>query len=440
VNDVLTTVLGPTEPGGFVHRPSRGLAVAIAVGALVAMPLGSAALPPAYAASGSGTVLATIAVGPRPQDAVVSPDGRFAYLTTLDDGRLTEIDLVDLAVTRSLQVGVTAGAIVWVGSLLVVADAASGNLVTVNPTTFEIEGSVPTGADPIALSVSGDASTLVFSGWEARSIGVVDLGSGRSSLLSVDGKPWGIDLFADDTRAAIADTSNGRVVIATIGTTSETIATVDVGGRPSYIAVAPDERVAYVANADNGTVDVVDLESLAVVDSFVVGGKPWGVAVSADGRYVYVPDNSGGTLIAIDARTGSVVSVTPTGTFPDFVALSPDGALVLVPNSGSGTLSVVQGHSEPGGSVATPGEDPSSGAGGTDDASGSEAEGSAEAQDSGLPVLGFAIGGGTFALLATAAVLVLLLRRRAAPASTPGAAPTEMIRLEKSPGVRLTKD
>jgi YVTN family beta-propeller protein len=66
------------------------------------------------------------------------------------------------------------------------------------------------------------------------------------------------------------------------------LATLTVGGEPSGVAVTPDGRTAYVANADDGTVSVIDASTLAVTSAISVGVQPEGVVVSPDGMFLYV--------------------------------------------------------------------------------------------------------------------------------------------------------
>ena len=331
-------------------RTIRLTAVPVLLGVMLFPGIGAASAAPVSVVRG-GDVIATIATGPRPQDVVVSPDGRFAYVTTFDDGLITKIDLSDFTVVGQTSVGPSAGAVISTVNGIVVASETGSTVNTLDPDTLAPIGGFNTeGTDPIALTSSADGTITVFAAAQRGAIGIIDDANQYFSFVEIGGKPWGVDLFAGDTRAIVADQTNARVVIATLGTGGESpvvIANVPVGGRPSYLAVAPDESVAYVANADRGAVDVVDLSTLTVTASYAVGGKPWGVAVSSDGKYLYIPDNSGGTVIAVDAATGRVLSTTPTGTHPDFVAVSPDGTQVFVPNSGSNTLTVVQGYSTP---------------------------------------------------------------------------------------------
>lgn len=58
------------------------------------------------------------------------------------------------------------------------------------------------------------------------------------------------------------------------------------------IAIAPDGRWIYVANAKDTTVSVVDTKAKTRVADIEVGGAPVQVAFAPDGRHVYASHDS----------------------------------------------------------------------------------------------------------------------------------------------------
>jgi YVTN family beta-propeller protein len=69
-----------------------------------------------------------------------------------------------------------------------------------------------------------------------------------------------------------------------LGVTDE----IAVGTRPCSVAVDPAAGTAYVANASDGTVSVVDLAARDVAATITVGTKPNGVAVDPSAGVVHV--------------------------------------------------------------------------------------------------------------------------------------------------------
>jgi YVTN family beta-propeller protein len=105
--------------------------------------------------------------------------------------------------------------------------------------------------------------------------------------------------------------SNSVTVIRT--DRNRVVATLAVGEGPRSIALAPDGRVAYVANALSGDISIIDVESpsprrfRASVrrERVTTGSGAVGVIVSPDGRRVFVANESQDTI--------SVLDTTPLG-------------------------------------------------------------------------------------------------------------------------------
>jgi DNA-binding beta-propeller fold protein YncE len=128
-----------------------------------------------------------------------------------------------------------------------------------------------------------------------------------------------------------------------IGEVEQGIATFG-GSHPNAIAVGPD--AVYVSNGNNDSISILDRHayreldrvSLSVLDGFdsrLKGVQPVGVAVSPDGRYLYVAE-AGINAIAVlrlDEGDARVIGHIPTGWWPSSVRVSLDGRTLYVANS-----------------------------------------------------------------------------------------------------------
>ena len=130
--------------------------------------------------------------------------------------------------------------------------------------------------------------------------------------LSADGRyVWSVNPGADTVSVIYARTN--RV-----------IARIRVGDEPQSVAVDPNNRYAYVANAASGTVTVIRITRArgsrlrARTDrragrrgQIVTGSEPWNVVVSPNGRRVYVANSGQDTITVIDGtrprRRGGVI-------------------------------------------------------------------------------------------------------------------------------------
>jgi YVTN family beta-propeller protein len=85
----------------------------------------------------------------------------------------------------------------------------------------------------------------------------------------------------------------------------------------------------YVPNGMSNTVDVIDPNTMAVVDQYPVGQLPQHVVPSWDMQTLYVNNNQGNSLTPIDPRTGKPGTPIPIAD-PYNLYFSPDGEQAIV--------------------------------------------------------------------------------------------------------------
>ncbi|MGH9019353.1 MAG: YncE family protein, partial [Acidimicrobiales bacterium] len=120
------------------------------------------------------------------------------------------------------------------------------------------------------------------------------------------------------------------------------VGTVDVGGRPFFLALSTDGTVAYVADKESCDLREISVASLTVASTVAwptAHGCPFGIGAGAvDGTaytvtgsdHTYDEAHAGNKLGIVDFPSGSVRILGPVGRDPVTVALSPDGATAYV--------------------------------------------------------------------------------------------------------------
>lgn len=121
--------------------------------------------------------------------------------------------------------------------------------------------------------------------------------------------------------------------------------------RPSLLQ--PDLRLyAYVANAGDGTLTVVDLAALRTVGAIRVGPAPNGLRIRPEGKSlalgletardeIWGVSAAGGQVWVVDAPSSQVVARIPVGAGAFGLDFSPDGARAYVAESRAGTVSML---------------------------------------------------------------------------------------------------
>lgn len=217
-----------------------------------------------------------------PVEAAFTPDGRFVYVSNYKMFGPGYDPVADDGCDRGD----------WDDSFVYKIDVATLDIVDV----------VPTGAVPKFLAVSPDGSRLVVSNWCGFDVSVIDTAT---------------------------DTEIGRV---------------DVGRHPRGIAIRSDSRYAYVTVMGEARIDVVDLQSLNVVNSLreAAGTTPRHVVLSDDDRFLYVSNHTMNSVRKIDLGTGEVLGIARTGVETRTMVIADDGEALYVVNYRDGTISKVR--------------------------------------------------------------------------------------------------
>ncbi|MFG2595959.1 YncE family protein [Streptomyces sp. NPDC048462] len=130
-------------------------------------------------------------------------------------------------------------------------------------------------------------------------------------------------------------------------------ASIDIGGNPRSIALAPDGAHAYVTSAGNDSVYVIATATNTVITAIGVGCSPHGVMVTPEGSRAYVASYFGNSVSVIDTATNTVSDTVGVGTHPWEVSLPLGGEHLYVTNSDNVSLidmadnSVTSGIAEP---------------------------------------------------------------------------------------------
>ena len=113
------------------------------------------------------------------------------------------------------------------------------------------------------------------------------------------------------------------------------------GTSNSLMDVSPDGRRLLVANTDNGTVTVVDLEKHAVLREIPVGTRPESVTWIGKGPRAAVTLYHDRTVVFFDAETGAVSKKLPVSPEPYGIVADREGKRAWVTHEYPGTVSEI---------------------------------------------------------------------------------------------------
>src|SRR5204863_9352090 len=103
----------------------------------------------------------------------------------------------------------------------------------------------------------------------------------------------------------------------------------------------PDGKTLYVANENDNTVTIIDIEKRARLGAVAVGVEPEGMAASPDGRIVVCTSETTNIAHFIDTATRAIVANVLVDSRPRYAAFKADGSELWVSAEIGGTVSVV---------------------------------------------------------------------------------------------------
>lgn len=245
---------------------------------------------------------------------------------------------------------------------VIVANALADSLTFIDPRTAEVQRTVRGILDPYHLRFSPDMKWFVVAGnrlnhvdvyrWDGQNLNLAKrLATARTpSHIWIDARSttafvsmqdsdelWAIDLPAQTVRwrvktgpmpADVFGTPNGRFLLVGL-TGGDGVDVFDVSGPQPVLAKtiktgagahafrsAGDGRFVYVSNRVANTIGKIDLQSLALVDTFPAPGGPDCIDVLAGGKTLLVSSRWARKLTLVDVASRKVVRQVPVGKSP----------------------------------------------------------------------------------------------------------------------------
>jgi YVTN family beta-propeller protein len=261
-------------------------------------------------------VLGRAPSGPDPHEVVASPDGRFAYISNYNGGN-NIITVVDLGALKTL-------APIDLGPLR----APHGLAFARGKLWFTAEGAKVIGSyDPAAAKVD----------W------VLGTGQNRTHMIFVseDVERIVTSNISSATMTFIERTAaGGRGGPGGQGDWDETV--VPVGRGAEGFDVSPDGKMVWAANAQDGTVSIIDSATKKVTETLqanVTGANR--LKFTPDGKLVFVSTLRGPDLTILDAAARKELKRLPIGRGAAGIQMQPDGLRAYVASTPDDYVAVI---------------------------------------------------------------------------------------------------
>jgi YVTN family beta-propeller protein len=196
---------------------------------------------------------------------------------------------------------------------------------------------------PDDAASSAERGVVYTANEQGRSVSAIDLATGRTTTVEIQIAPHNVQASADGrlllATGSLAPASHrhasnherGRLVVLDTGAFGAgPILDIEVGRHPAHVVLDAAGRVAFVTNAEDATVSVVDLARREVVTAIPTAAYPHGLRLSPDGRELYVANVKDGSVSVIATAALAEVARIPVGEAPVQVGFTPDGGQAFV--------------------------------------------------------------------------------------------------------------
>ena len=259
------------------------------------------------------TVIASMPSGPDPHEVVASADGKFAYISNYGGGAYNTITVVDLVEQKTLpavDLGPLRGphGLVFAGGKVWFTAEAAKAIGSYDPATKKVDWVLGTGQNRThMIYVSEDLKRIVTSNVSSATMTIIEksAGGGRGGG---PGRGPGGPPQADWDETVVA-----------------------VGRGAEGFDVSPDGKEIWAANAQDGTISILDFAGKKVVQTLAADVMSANrLKFTPDGKRVFVSTLNGPDVSIFDAATRALVKRVKVGRGAAGILMHPDGSVAYV--------------------------------------------------------------------------------------------------------------
>ena len=283
-------------------------------------------------------VVARAPVGPDPHEVIASSDGKTAYVSIYGFGRYHALSVIDLVAQKALP-DIDTGALNgphgldFVGGKLYFTAEGAKAIARFDPASAKIDWIMGTGQNRTHMAYVTPGEDHIYA---------TNVNSATVTILEkVALPPMGPPPGAPPAAGMGAPPPGGP---ATGGPPrmdwNETV--IPVGKGSEGFDVSPDGRELWTANAQDGTLSVIDIPAkkvVATLDAKVFGANR--LKFTLDGKRVLISSLRGGDLVVYDAASRKEWKRLPIGHGAAGILIEPSGARAFVACTPDNSIAVI---------------------------------------------------------------------------------------------------
>ena len=289
------------------------------------------------------TIVARVPVGNDPHEVAVSEDGKTAYISNYSGGNtIAVVNLVAQKPLAPIDLGALRSphGLEFVNGKLYFTAEGAKVVGRYDPATQKIDWVIGTGQNRTHMvTVSKDLKTVFTSNVSSATISIIEQtaaqGPGRGP-----GGPGGPPPGAGRGPGGPGGPGRGGPPPGG-GTPDWTVTNIPVGHGSEGFDLTPDGRELWIANAQDGTISVLDVATKKVVATIPSTKAANRLKITLDGKYVFVSDLNGNDMLVIDAATRKEFKKIPLPSSSEGLLMAPGGQTVYTTLNSRDAVAVI---------------------------------------------------------------------------------------------------
>ena len=280
-------------------------------------------------------VVAAMPSGPDPHEVIATDDGKLAYISNYGGGAyhtLTVVDLVSQKTVGTIDLGALNGphGLEYAGGKVYFTAEAAKVIGTYDPAAQKIDWVMGTGQDRTHMVwVSADLKTIITSNVSSATMTVIEKVTRRQG--PPPGGPPPMEQMGTDSSVHAPKTGLGQRSPSPTERMDWEETVIGVGRGAEGFDVSPDGKELWAANAQDGTVSIVDVAGKKVVDTLAADVRSANrLKFTLDGKRVLVSTLGGPELAIFDVATRKTVKRLTIGRGAAGIQMAPDGKVAYV--------------------------------------------------------------------------------------------------------------
>jgi len=272
-------------------------------------------------------VVAKAPVGQDPHEVAASTDGKVAYVSIYGGGAYNTIDRIDLIGQQrlpSIDLGPLRGphGLMFVGGKTWFTAEAAKAIGSYDPAKGAVDWILGTGQDRThMIFVTGDMKRIFTTNVSSATVSIIE----KSTRTGPGGPPPG------GPRGPMGPPG---------GDWEQTV--VPVGRGAEGFDVSADGKELWTANAQDGTVSIIDLAAKRVTDTLQANVRGANrLKFTLDGKLVLITSLSGAGLAILDSATHKELKRIPIARGAAGIQMQPDGSRAFIACTGEGYVAVL---------------------------------------------------------------------------------------------------